>query len=116
MDKIDIRDLRIGNWVHCITDNVNHRIDSFGIEDRMEVHGNPWYIYDGKINILSDTEPIPLTKEILEKNGFIEKDSAYYRYFLAYEENYYAGFESISFYLESYRINALKEEVDGSQS
>lgn len=43
-------------------------------------------------------------------------DSGYYRYFLAYDENYYAGFESVSFYPESYRINATKEGVDGSQS
>ena len=68
MDKIDIKDLRIGNWVHCITDNVNHRIDSFGTDDRIEVYGKPWYIYDGKFNVLSDIEPIPLENEILKKN------------------------------------------------
>lgn len=75
MDKINARDLRVGNWVHCITDNANHRIDSYGI-----VYGNPWYIYDGKINILSDIEPIPITKEILEKNGFKEGRFGLYSY------------------------------------
>ena len=69
-------ELMISDWVHCITDNVNHRIDSFGTNNRIEVH-NPWYISDGKFNMLADIKPILLTSEILEKNGFLINKHVY---------------------------------------
>lgn len=64
-------DIMAGDWVHCITDGTHHRIDMFGDDYRSEVSGRPYYITDGKINVLSDIEPIPITAEILENNGFV---------------------------------------------
>lgn len=116
MDKIDVRDLRVGNWLsvyHPTMPAENIQISADWIRTIEQIN-------DGLIKedspLFRIVKPIPLTREILEKNGFVKMASGYYRYFLAYDENYYAGFESVSFYLESYRINALKEEVDGSQS
>lgn len=113
MDKINIRDLRVGGWVYY-DPNVF-------IEDEYEP---PKEIEISQIKSGEDIDliiedcyaPIPITKEILEKNGFVKMASGYYRYFLAYDENYYAGFESVSFYPETYGIDATKEEVDGFQS
>lgn len=59
-------ELMIGDWVHCITDNTIVQIEEMFID---EMYG--WcYKYGGKLNVLEDIEPIPLTKEILHKNSF----------------------------------------------
>lgn len=116
MNKIDARDLRIGNWL-----SVHHPTMP---AENIQVSAD-WIITIEQINnglIKEDSplfrivEPIAITKEILEKNGFVKMANGYYRYFLAYDENYYAGFESVSFYPETYGIDATKEEVDGFQS
>ena len=60
-----------------------------------------------------DIEAIPLTQEILEKNGFYEQSEDYMRYFKSYDENYYFGFESISYCLDTKIAKVIKE---GKQS
>ena len=114
MDKIDIRDIRVGNLVYSSFSNAPCKVT----EIRLDESGYgvcKVTVVDGYKDVAS-LSPIPLTREILEKNGFVEMDSGYYRYFLAYDENHYAGFESVLLYPESYRIIITKEEVDGSQS
>ena len=41
--------------------------------------------------ILQWFEPIPITTEILEKNGFVKQAYGYLRYFKPNDENYYFG-------------------------
>lgn len=53
-----------GDWVNCITDGTPYR---FGrLSSNPECH----YTIDEKLNFNYDIEPIPLTEEILKKNGF----------------------------------------------
>ena len=65
---------------------------------------------------VEEISPIPLTKEILEKNGFVKMDGDHYRYFLAYDDNYYAGFESVNYYTDACFCNVTKECSDGTQA
>lgn len=70
--------LMIGDWVYCITDNTNVQIEEIFIDD---IYG--WcYKYEGKLNALNDIEPIPLTKEILEKNGFEKSQGEKFTWFI----------------------------------
>ncbi len=55
-------------------------------------------------------EPIPLTSEILEKNGFEKIEAKYYRYFLE-EKDYY---ESVSVYFDE-EPNVQVRVLDGSE-
>lgn len=62
-------EITIGGWVHCITDNTNHKIAEISILDRTEMLGHDYYrTEEGAYNFITDIEGIPLTKEILEKN------------------------------------------------
>lgn len=123
MDKIDIRDLRGGNWVR-ITEPDNFagamvKISSFSNQEGANFAvtvDDPEFGYYTREVFCEDIEPILITKEILEKNGFIKKDENYYRYFLAYDENYYFGFESITYDTNTCFINVTKEGHDGIQS
>lgn len=74
MDKIDIRDLRVGNWL-----SVHHPTMP---AEYIQI-SKDWIITIGQINdglIKEDSplfrivDPIPLTGEILEKNGFKYKE------------------------------------------
>ena len=61
------KDLMIGDWV-CCTDPTPFKIEAITIIDFPEyVTGN-----DGFDVEIADLQPIPLTTEILEKNGFKE--------------------------------------------
>lgn len=55
-------------------------------------------------------EPIPITAEILEKNGFEKIEAKYYRYFLE-EKDYY---ESVSVYFDE-EPNVQVRVLDGSE-
>ena len=71
MNKIDIRDLRVGNWVYY-DPNVF-------IEDEYEPTKDVEIVQirngdDISLAIEECYSPIPLTKEILEKNGFKYKE------------------------------------------
>jgi len=59
--------------------------------------------------------PIPLTTEILEKNGFVKYDGGY-KFFKSNDENYYFGFESIFFNEETNLMNVTKEMCSGKQT
>lgn len=61
------------------------------------------------VRSLVDFEPIPLTPEILEKNGFMKQEDGCFRYFKSYDENYYFGFESISYLFERKTAKITKE-------
>lgn len=74
MDKIDIRDLRVGNWVYY-DPNVF-------IEDEYEPTKDVEIVQlrnGDDIELVNEEcyRPIPLTKEILEKNGFIRYGTNY---------------------------------------
>lgn len=56
--------------------------------------------------------PIPLTAEILEKNGFVNNDGDF-RFFKADEESYYFGFESVHYYFVTHFCNVTKEFSQG---
>ena len=98
----------IGDWVRC-TDPNPFRIEQIdGVEE--QVYGDNGFYVD-----TTDLQPIPLTVEILEKNGFVKMDGDHYRYFLAYDDNYYAGFESVNYYTDACFCNVTKECSDGTQ-
>ena len=70
-------ELMIGDWV-CCTDPTPFKIEAITIIDFPEyVTGN-----DGFDVEIADLQPIPLTAEILEKNGFTKElyDGVHYRY------------------------------------
>lgn len=85
MNKIDIRDLRVGDWVMIhpwdetpwepqkITDINFHSWEGTDFCD--SVGGDVWDELS-----LDDIKPIHLTKEILEKNGFKEGRFGFYSY------------------------------------
>lgn len=54
-------------------------------------------------------EPITITEEILEKNGFVKQSHDYFRYFKPHDENYYFGFESISYFFDKKIAKVTKE-------
>ena len=71
MDKIDIRDLRVGDWVYYdpnvfIEDEYKQTKDV----EITQIHNGD----DISLAIEECYSPIPLTKEILEKNGFKYKE------------------------------------------
>lgn len=60
------KELTFGDWVNCTTDRTPYR---FGrLSSNPECH----YTIDEKLNFNYDIEPIPITEEILKKNGFNE--------------------------------------------
>ena len=109
-------ELMIGDWVrklesggHTIPVRVTGIIDedsSVLFERRDCVHG----VID-----IKGIEPIPLTKEILEKNGFVDMDGGQYRWFSSDDECYYFGFSSIYYYPHSKFLNVTKEHQSGNQ-
>lgn len=91
------KDLMIGDWVILRDPDTNKKT-------KVTV---TWCDLGGII--LQWFEPIPITTEILEKNGFVEQAYGYLRYFKSNDENYYFGFESISYFLEEKIAKATKE-------
>lgn len=67
MDKIDVRDLRVGNWVYSSFSETPCKVNEVRLHDSgygsCKVTG-----VDGYKDVAS-LSPIPLTGEILEKNG-----------------------------------------------
>ena len=62
-------ELMIGDWVHCITDNVYHKIYRLNIGDRYIADAGLYERESGRVNFLSDVDGIPITEEILLLNG-----------------------------------------------
>ena len=105
-------ELMIGDWVlYNGQPKVVQMIDGYGtteLENEILCNG----MYHNPIEV----SPIPLTAEILEKNGFVKMDGDHYRYFLAYDNNYYVGFESVNYYTDACFCNVTKECSDGTQA
>jgi hypothetical protein len=57
-----VTELMIGDWVYLYGDPIKINIDDLGVIDRDDTYDNGEHC-----------RPIPLTAEILEKNGFIGK-------------------------------------------
>ena len=71
MGKLTCQDLMVGDWVNYKSPSSGKLrpikiVNIYGCEFNCEVEN--WNIISGKS--ISDTEPIPLTEEILVKNGF----------------------------------------------
>lgn len=60
--------------------------------------------------------PIPLTPEILEKNGFVNQDGDEYKLFVADAESYYFGFYSVRYYFSLKLLCVVKDNKNGAQS
>lgn len=113
MSKLQAKDLMVGDFVKIKTDD-----DTFiKVQIRTLEFDIMWTNIDDDETCdaisYDDIEPIPLTPEILKKNGFLEQSEDHMRYFKSYDENYYFGFESISYYLDTKIAIVTKE---GKQS
>lgn len=64
-------ELMIGDWVYLYNSPIKINIDDLGVIDRDDIYDNGEHC-----------KPIPITPEILEKNGFIQcgEDSLYPQY------------------------------------
>lgn len=77
-------ELMIGDWVRC-TDPKPFRIEQIdGVEE--QVYGDDGFFVD-----TADLQPIPLTGEILEKNGFKYNDLPMFQYFEQWGLQLYRG-------------------------
>ena len=75
MDKIDIRDLRLGNWVYSSFSETPCKVTEIRLDESGYGVCRVTCV-DGYKDVAS-LSPIPLTKEILEKNGFIRYGTNY---------------------------------------
>lgn len=62
-------ELMIGDWVHCITDDVYHKIYRLNIGDRYIADSGLYERESGGVNLLSDVDGIPITEKILLLNN-----------------------------------------------
>ena len=101
-------DLMIGDWVQGFVPNTNSRVEAIPSEYRLGVLTNGvTYI----VSVADDFQPIPLTPEILKKNGF-EPTSAQSEMLLQGEgqevwlnnhgENFWANIKNDKYYFEGY--------------
>lgn len=83
---MEAKELMIGDWVYNTHNRQNEQVAEIGSGLVMLAY-NDLYEYD-------EIEPIPITKEILEKNGFKEDDDGVYgdsnSYFIP---TYQSGFD-----------------------
>lgn len=86
---MDAKDLMIGDWVNFLVDTAGGETREDPMTNEYQpmkiVSLSSWYNNDGEvesaegvINDIDQIEPIPLTPEILEKNGWFPLDE--YRY------------------------------------
>jgi hypothetical protein len=77
---IDPKDLRIGNWVYPNDENATpYPVLEILTDKFLCYRANNRYPSDrGDYVKLSDSEPIPLTPEILEKCGFVEESKCWW--------------------------------------
>ena len=106
MEKLKYKSLMIGDYIS---------VKSSGMPINVAAVHHKKVAYHAVINKLvwvrkSLLEPIPITAEILEKNGFEKIEAKYYRYFLE-EKDYY---ESVSVYFDE-EPNVQVRVLDGSE-
>lgn len=80
MATLKISDLSVGDWVRCRNRNRNGRIEGLEVirSDKkvrvaVECYIGTMYLFVG----IEDIEPIPITAEILGKNGFARASSEF---------------------------------------
>lgn len=106
MEKLKYKSLMIGDYIS---------VKPSGMPINVAAVHHKKVAYHAVINKLvwvrkSLLEPIPITAEILEKNGFEKIEAKYYRYFLE-EKDYY---ESVSVYFDE-EPNVQVRVLDGSE-
>ena len=75
MAEIKIRELSIGDWVRYDRGTDAVQIMGIYVRNNQEcVVMSDSYFPDGVIGFVECIKPIPLTREILEKNGFVKKN------------------------------------------
>jgi len=84
MEKIDIRDLRVGNWIYHKDCPIPLQVS--GVKNN-EVYLKHSFEHNRTIGFIrqdrpsacniDEIKPIPLTKEVLEKNGFKFKEGRF---------------------------------------
>ena len=94
MEKLNCKSIMIGDWV--MHDNRPKQVmtiwsNEVSLNDTSKTYGS---IYADKFPI-EDISPIPLTPEILEKNGFILEQNDYVYY--AIEGNKYQNYICVNF-------------------
>ena len=86
---LDSKDLMIDDWVHSKHHNVNTQITS--------IESNAVWLRDNSCwerHFMPEVEPIPITAEILKKNGFYHERNVGYVY--EDSENYEVIFDSFN--------------------
>ena len=91
MATLKISDLSVGDWVYYDKGNTPYSIRSIyrtGIQDCVVL--NDSVFPDGVIGFVDRLKPIPITAEILEKNGLcvVEEDADFSEYELFGSENF----------------------------
>ena len=69
VEKLSCRDIMVGDWVYNTHNRQNERVQEIN-SGLVMLDYNDLYEYD-------EIEPIPLTPEILEKNGFLANKHVY---------------------------------------
>jgi hypothetical protein len=72
MAEINIRDLSIGDWVRYRDADANVRVSAIYSDGYVFIVGEEDSGISESLNAHHYIEPIPLTPEILEKNGFVD--------------------------------------------
>lgn len=77
MATLKISDLSVGDWVRWKVYDKTYDVQVTGVTDR-RIYG----LHDGieYSMLLTQIYPIPITAEILESNGFVDKGSRLFRY------------------------------------
>lgn len=69
MNELTAKDLMVGDWVTCSINNKYYKVSALTTD--IELEGDRFIFYSR----CDDIEPIPLTADILEKNGFEYKEA-----------------------------------------
>lgn len=80
---MDVKELRIGNYVYCKNENGVEIGRVYHLAERVFVSVKVGDVeYDGKAHnsIFCDAEPIPITEEILFNSGFKKSNNGYLNY------------------------------------
>ena len=108
MKKMDVNTLMTGDWV--ATPKGNRKIEELSVKCNLANWNDYGCTFD-------EIKPIPITKEFLEKNGFVKLDeNGTYKWFLPDEQEYYYGYSSIYYSIEEKLLNVVRENRKGAQN
>lgn len=125
---MNIRDLSIGDWVTYDRDTTPVQIMSVYTRSGQQcVAMTDSYYSDGVIGFLDNVNPIPLTPEILEKNGWSKKYDDVWEYgvwrisqinkclFILYNEKYDYDFcvyiDTVHQMQHAFRLAGIEKEI-----